>query len=877
MTSAAHRKSIRFTLTLLILVPLLALTALWGYAASVWTAEGLALRDDAALAASAGKPAHTLVVRLQEERRLTAAWQTSPGDASRTAVTDARSSTDTAVARFRAWRAGADVTEETVKGRAAGLGKALEELSQQRDAIDQRAADGAEAFRYYTDTVEEGTALLASVTRIGDGRLAYGSAAVNHLVQFSEMLSREDALFTTAQASKRLTAGTRAEFGGYVAVQQQAATALDTADLSTSDAKAFRRITGSPQWTMLVSLEDDVVSGRTGLPKEAGKWRESADVVGKDLRELGTDALGGVTAEASSRADDLIIRVVIGSAVALAVLGAAGALVPRFTRSLVDRLTRIRQSAVELADNRLPRLVEQLGRGEQAEPVEPNPQQDHGADEVGRLAAATQYLAQAVETMFVQQARQFVQQARKRDGTEQAFLGLARRTQVLINRMIPKLDELERKHQDSDLLKDIFAVDHLATRVRRHTENLVILGGSPPVRRWSKAVPIYEVLRSAISETEHYSRVDALPAPQVSLVGRAVADVVHLLAELIENGTAFSPPETKVTVSAMQVAKGLALQVEDRGLGMTEENYEHINTLLAEPPELDMMTLGETPRLGIFVVARLAKRHNLEISLRKSPYGGTLAIVLLPSALLEETKSLLSGLISEHLQETQQEVQQELEQELKQQDAERAPEAPAVPGPRSGPDEPLAAAGAGAGMAGPGEGMHMPSIGTGISMPSSLDDHSGYPTYGGAGLLPITPGDPADDAAVPAARPHPHEGADHTAGHNTPTGDETPSGTPVTEPGEPVPPAPQASTAGRLPMRVRGESLAEPLRKTAHGNPEQDDTGSTSAPSPDRAGATMAAIQSANRRARTSRPADPPGGHDSQAGTPGHGAGPEDL
>ncbi|MEU6083525.1 nitrate- and nitrite sensing domain-containing protein [Streptomyces sp. NPDC047108] len=870
MTSAAHRKSIRFTLTLLILAPLLALTALWGYAASVWTGEGLALRDDAELAASAGEPAHTLVVRLQEERRLTAAWQASSRDTPRTEVADARSSTDTAVEKFHAWRSASESTGGAVKRGADGLNKALEELSQQRDAIDQRAADGPEAFRYYTDTLEEGTALLGAVTRIGDGRLAYGSAAVNDLVRFSEMLSREDALFTTAQGTKRLTAGMRTEFGGYVAVQQQAATSLDTSDLSSGDAKAFRRITGSPQWATVVSLEDDVVSGRSGLPKQAGEWRESADVVGQDLRELSTDALAGVTAEATSRGDDLIIRVVAGSLVALAVLGAAGALVPRFSRSLADRLSRIHDSTLELADTRLPHLVEQLGRGEQAEPVGRDPEGTHGNDEVGRLAAATQYLAHIVETMFVQQARQFVQQARKRDGTEQAFLGLARRTQVLINRMIPKLDELERKHQDSDLLKDIFAVDHLATRVRRHTENLVILGGSPPVRRWSKAVPIYEVLRSAISETEHYSRVDALPAPQVSLVGRAVADVVHLLAELIENGTAFSPPETKVTVSAMQVAKGLALQVEDRGLGMTEENYEHINTLLAEPPELDMMTLGETPRLGIFVVARLAKRHNLEISLRKSPYGGTLAIVLLPSALLEETKSLLSGLISEHLQETQQEVQQE----LRQQEGRRGTEAPAVPGPRSGLDGPLA--GAGAGLVGPGEDLQTPSIGTGMSMAAALDDHSGYPTYGGAGLLPITPGDPTDEAGAPAARPHPHEGADHTAGHTTPIAHGASPSAPA-EPDRPVPPPPRASAAGRLPTRVRGESLAEPLRKTAHGTPEQDDTGSSSGPSPDRAGATMAAIQSANRRARTSRPADPPGGHDSQAGTPGHGTGPEDL
>ena len=213
--------------------------------------------------------------------------------------------------------------------------------------------------------------------------------------------------------------------------------------------------------------------------------------------------------------------------------------------------------------------------------------------------------------------------------------------------MIPKLDKLEREHEDSKLLKDIFAVDHLATRVRRHTENLLILGGALPGRRWSKPVPIYEVLRSAISETEEYSRVEAMPAPSVSLVGQAVADVVHLLAELIENGTSFSPPDTRVCVSAEKVARGLALEVVDRGLGMPTEQYDELNKLLADPPKPDMLTLGEAPRLGLFVVARLANRHGLEVSLRKSAYGGSLVVVLLPSALLEETQSLLSNLVAE--------------------------------------------------------------------------------------------------------------------------------------------------------------------------------------------------------------------------------------
>jgi hypothetical protein len=196
------------------------------------------------------------------------------------------------------------------------------------------------------------------------------------------------------------------------------------------------------------------------------------------------------------------------------------------------------------------------------------------------------------------------------------------------------LDALEREHEEPELLRELFAVDHLATRMRRNAENLVILGGALPARRWRNAVPVVNVLRSAVSETENYARVVVQGVPRASLSGQAVADVIHLIAELIENGTTFSPPYTQVQVSAQEVPKGLAVEVEDRGLGMTEEEYERLNEYLANPPELDVSALGDDLRLGLFVVARLAARHDIQVTLRPSPYGGTRAVVLVPSVLL---------------------------------------------------------------------------------------------------------------------------------------------------------------------------------------------------------------------------------------------------
>jgi signal transduction histidine kinase len=448
-----------------------------------------------------------------------------------------------------------------------------------------------------------------------------------------------------------------------------------------------------------------------------------------------------------ARTDDLVLWAALGSIVAGAVLITTCVLVGRYSRSLADRLNRLHRQTVDLAGTELPQIVQQLANGDKNLPAEREPDRGFGTDEVGRLAYAGFHLRKAVTAALAEQAR-------GREGSEQVFLGLARRTQVLISRLIPKLDELERKHHDSDLLKDIFAVDHLATRVRRHTENLVILGGAPPVRRWSKPVPIYEVLRSAISETEDYRRVDAQPAPAVSLVGPAVADVVHLLAELIENGTAFSPPETKVSVSASHVANGLALEVEDRGLGMPEAKYGHLNRLLAEPVRLDMMSLGETPRLGLFVVARLARRHHLEVSLRRSHYGGTLAIVLLPHELLEETKSLLSSLVDRRREESALPGGAGLSSDgaaVSETAIAAEPAAPAMPAAAaaSAPSTPSRAGAELVGApAGPPAGA-VPAAGaepmTVAGSPSSGDD--GFPSYGGAGLLPSDPSEPSEAAA----------------------------------------------------------------------------------------------------------------------------------
>lgn len=868
---AARRKSLRTPLVLLVLVPSLALVGLWGTTAAVLVTESVHLRDDADRVTSAGRPAYTVLTRLQDERRLTAAWQAAPRSGTRPELADARSRTDDAVKEFRTAAAGLEAADTDVKSRARDMGTSLEELAQQRDAIDERTLNREQAFEHYTGTIAHGTRLLRAVTAVDDAGLARRAGGLNSLVQLSEMVSREDALLAGVQKSDGMAAETRAGFAQHVAVQRETTAALDAQELPGDQKRAYRRITGGGQWAELAAYEDALTTGQKKLP-EQDAWRERAEALGKDLRELNSEELRDLTDGGSDRATELLFWAALGTVVVLAALTGTAVLTRRFSGSLFGRLSRLHFRTTELADARLPQIVEELGRGEHDPPAARPWDGDQGReDEVARVAEATHHLEQAVHATLLQQAR-------GREGTEQIFLGLARRTQVLISRLIPKLDELERKHQDSELLKDIFAVDHLATRMRRHTENLVILGGSPPVRRWSKAVPIYEVLRSAISETEDYRRVEVQPAPPVSLLGPAVADVVHLLAELIENGTSFSPPETKVCVTAAKVARGVALEVEDRGLGMPDERYELANRLLAEPPKLDMLKLGETPRLGLFVVARLARRHNLEISLRKSPYGGTQAIVLLPGELLEETQSLLSSIMPQQGQKTR--------------DATAPGTEAAAPLPERAPELERAHAAAEMEPEHHTPGYHAPAYhtpqqhvaehhtpeqqpetaalelavghGAGLVAHPSFDAEGGFPSYGGAGLLPSTPDEATEQtpAAYPAVQPWSADGAYTDTGHATPpTGNEMSQDSPA----EVTPPS-------TLPTRVRGESLAAPLRREESA-PEPDD--SPGPVSPERSGAAIAAIQAANKRVRP-KPAESAGAHDPQAERPVHGVRPED-
>ncbi|GAA2119099.1 ATP-binding protein [Actinomadura napierensis] len=275
-------------------------------------------------------------------------------------------------------------------------------------------------------------------------------------------------------------------------------------------------------------------------------------------------------------------------------------------------------------------LAGRLAAGEAVAPwTEDGPAADPG-DPVARLVRDLRRAQSEAWNAVVDAARRGSQSRDERVGV---FVSLARRMQSLSHRAILGLDELEAQVEDPDLLKGLFKVDHLATRTRRQAESLAVIGGAPSRRQWTRPVNVYEVLRSAIAEVEHYKRVKVVPPVDGGVHGSAVADVIHLLAELIENATKYSPPQTQVLVRVESVAAGLAIEVEDRGLGIPREDRLRLNDLLADHERARAGELLSEGRIGLLVVSALAGRHKVRVQLQSNVYGGTQAVVVVPAEL----------------------------------------------------------------------------------------------------------------------------------------------------------------------------------------------------------------------------------------------------
>ncbi|MFH8568389.1 sensor histidine kinase [Streptomyces sp. NPDC017993] len=311
----------------------------------------------------------------------------------------------------------------------------------------------------------------------------------------------------------------------------------------------------------------------------------------------------------------------------------AGAAANSEARATVARYARLRQvcarSQADLYD-----LLDRVRQGEWLQHREPDPVPAPTGDTLDLLAHEVAAAGRAAESAVIDAVAIARSNASGSEQKVEVFVNLARRLQSLVHREIELLDELENQVEDPDLLKGLFHVDHLATRIRRHAENLAVLGGAISRRQWSRPVTLTEVLRSSIAEVEQYPRIKLVPPIEGTLRGHAVADVIHLLAELVENASLYSAPQTPVLLRAQLVTAGLAVEVEDRGLGMSAEEQTRMNALLADPEHVDVAELLSDGRIGLFVVSSLARRHGIVVRLQSNIYGGVQAVLVLPKGLL---------------------------------------------------------------------------------------------------------------------------------------------------------------------------------------------------------------------------------------------------
>lgn len=261
---------------------------------------------------------------------------------------------------------------------------------------------------------------------------------------------------------------------------------------------------------------------------------------------------------------------------------------------------------------------------------------DYGTDEIGQVAEAFNTAQRAAVDAAVTEAR-------TRGGISKVFLDIAHRSQLVVHRQLELLDVAEARQGDPEHLELLFQLDHLATRARRNAENLLILGGGQPRRRWRRPAGLEDVVRSAVSETEHFARVTTVRLPDVRVQGAVVGDLIHLLAEPVDNATTFSPPDAAVTVRGNQVGKGVVVEVEDQGLGIEFAELERLNQTLANPPDFQAMAASGQRHLVLFVVGQLAQRHGITVSLLESAYGGIKAIVLIPVAVVEAADTAVNG------------------------------------------------------------------------------------------------------------------------------------------------------------------------------------------------------------------------------------------
>jgi signal transduction histidine kinase len=623
------RRSLRARMITLVLFPSTVLLALWAAFTALLVSDIGELRATAAFTEQVGVPVGETISALQRERLATmdAAWGTE-----RTALhlTYSRQQTDEAVdALSRSMDAldGQDLPEQVLAFRSA-----VNRIDTHRSRVDASSPteiDLEEASTVYDEVIEQGLRVWDGQVERADPAQAPHLRSLTSLMRTRELLNQQDAVLAHSVATAAFPAQAHARFAAAAGAQHYTWDRV-AVELSEEDSQEYVLLESYTELQRIYQLQENIIAmpvqGGATVPVNATAWRGAAEAVDARMRNVEQGQVDRVIAFSRTQSAELRTSVLLVSVPALVAALLSSAVAVGATQRLGRRLQDLRTATLEHARVRLPEVTARLRAGGSVDVDAEVPRlRVESTDEIGQVAQAFNDAQRAAVTAAVEEAQ-------VRAGVRNMFRNIARRTQALVHRQLGLLDALERAETDPQVLESLFRIDHFSTQMRRNAENLMLLSGDAPARRGLAPVRLHEAVRAAASEIEDYVRVRVLAVPGVALRGEVGADTVRLLAELLENATSFSPPGTEVTVRGRAgEAGGCVLEVSDRGLGMTRAQLEAANALLRDPPRFDLARMREDSQLGLFVVATVAARHGLEVTLEAGEALGTCAVVNVPA------------------------------------------------------------------------------------------------------------------------------------------------------------------------------------------------------------------------------------------------------
>ncbi|MFG2030552.1 nitrate- and nitrite sensing domain-containing protein [Streptomyces sp. NPDC048825] len=634
VTRTAERlrpRSVRAKIVALLMLPIMSLMALWGFAA-VSTASSIGdTQRVKEINAELLAPVDEFVTALQTERTAATRHAAAPDKAGLDALKAAGKATDKAADAFRDGAnastadaglldSGLPVRIDRLKAEAAGLA----DLRAQTDA----KGTAQKAFTGYSTVIEQAFAVTGALTGENGTDAASEARVVLELARVREAVAQEQALLAAGSGAGTLTTEQYTLFTGAVATQRELLKPA-VADLKPAHGTAYNAVLRGASYGTLAAVENRVRSAGPGTSAvSAGflkDWDEAVDAVLKGLTEAESDAGTGATAKTNPLGSDML-----GASGIAVVLGLVGVLLSLLVsvvvgRGLIVELLDLRNDALEVAGRRLPRAMRRLHAGQGVDIDAEAPMRRLVGDELAQVGTALTAVQRAALKAAAERAELL-------SGISGVYVGLARRSQVLLHRQLDLLHQLEQRPRDPAEVQELYQVDYLATRMRRHSESLLILSGIAPGRGWRDPIPLLDVLRAAVAEIEQPGRVQIWAAPAASINGGSVADVIHLLAELVENAASFSPPSSMVQLRATRLREGLLIEIEDSGFGMNEEGLAEANRKI----QSEKVDLLDPKQIGLFVVNRIAARQGLGVELRSSPNGGATAAVLIPENLMSD-------------------------------------------------------------------------------------------------------------------------------------------------------------------------------------------------------------------------------------------------